>query len=82
MATAVARDGMLEGPDLSGLAALLAETALPVVASGGVAALSDLAALADLAADGRRVAGAIVGKAIVEGRFSVEEGLAACAASD
>jgi phosphoribosylformimino-5-aminoimidazole carboxamide ribotide isomerase len=81
VATAVARDGMLEGPDLSGLAALLAETALPVVASGGVASLADLAALAALTARGHRLTGAIVGKAIVDGRFSVEEGLAACAAS-
>ncbi len=82
VATAVARDGMLEGPDFSGLAALLAETALPVVASGGVASLADLTALAGLQAGGRRLAGAIVGKAIVDGRFSVGEGLAACAASD
>lgn len=82
VATAVARDGMLEGPDLSGLAALLTDTALPVVASGGVASLADLRALADLTAPGRRLAGAIVGKAIVDGRFSVEEGVAACAASD
>ncbi len=81
VATAVARDGMLEGPDLSGLAALLAETALPLVASGGVASLGDLSALADLAAGGRRLAGAIVGKAIVDGRFSVEEGMDTCAAS-
>jgi phosphoribosylformimino-5-aminoimidazole carboxamide ribotide isomerase len=81
VATAVARDGMLEGPDLSGLALLLAGTALPVVASGGVAALADLTAVGSLVARGRRVAGAIVGKAIVDGRFSVEEGVAACAAS-
>ncbi len=82
VATAVARDGMLEGPDLSGLAALLADTALPVVASGGVSSLADLTALADLVALGHGLAGAIVGKAIVDGRFSVAEGVAACAASD
>jgi phosphoribosylformimino-5-aminoimidazole carboxamide ribotide isomerase len=82
IATAVARDGMLSGPDLSGLEALLAATALPVVASGGVASLDDLAALARLRVAGRTVAGAIVGKALVEGRFGVEEGVAACAASD
>lgn len=81
VATSVARDGMLEGPDLAGLQALLEATALPVVASGGVSTLADLAALAGLAAGGRRLAGAIVGKAIVEGRLSVEEGVAACAAS-
>ena len=81
VATSVARDGMLSGPDLAGLRALLAATSLPVVASGGVAGVEDLTALAGLAAAGRRLAGAIVGKAIVEGRFSVEEGIAACAAS-
>jgi phosphoribosylformimino-5-aminoimidazole carboxamide ribotide isomerase len=79
--TSVARDGMLRGPDFAGLQALLRATSLPVVASGGVSGLDDLAALAELEADGRRLAGAIVGKAIVEGRLSVEEGVAACAAS-
>ena len=82
VATAVAHDGMLSGPDLEGLRALLAATALPVVASGGVGATSDLVALAGLGSSARRLSGAIVGKALVEGRFSVEEGLAACAASD
>jgi phosphoribosylformimino-5-aminoimidazole carboxamide ribotide isomerase len=81
VATAVARDGMLSGPDLAGLRALLGATSLPVVASGGVSGAEDLAALARLEASGRGLAGAIVGKAIVEGRLSVEEGLAACAVS-
>ncbi len=79
--TAVARDGMLSGPDLGGLASLLATTALPVVASGGVSATSDLEALAALGSPARRLSGAIVGKALVEGRFSVEEGIAACETS-
>ena len=81
VATSVARDGMLSGPDLPGLETLLATTSLPVVASGGVSGAGDLVALARLAAAGRRLAGAIVGKALVEGRLSVEEGIAACAAS-
>jgi phosphoribosylformimino-5-aminoimidazole carboxamide ribonucleotide (ProFAR) isomerase len=51
------------------------------VASGGVGSTTDLAALAQLEAGGRRLAGVIVGKALVEGRFSVAEGVAACAAS-
>ncbi len=76
VATSIARDGMLEGPDLSGLGHLLEWTALPVVASGGVASLDDLRTLARLP-----LAGVIVGKALVEGRFSVEEALAACAPS-
>jgi phosphoribosylformimino-5-aminoimidazole carboxamide ribotide isomerase len=79
--TPVARDGMLTGPDLEGMAALLGQTALPLVASGGVSTAEDLVGLARLTAGGRGLAGAIVGRALVEGRFSVEEGLAACAAS-
>jgi len=81
VATSVARDGMLSGPDLAGLQALLAATSLPVVASGGVSSLDDLVALAALEAGDRRLSGAIVGKAIVEGRFSVQEGMVACAPS-
>ena len=81
VATSVARDGMLSGPDVAGLQALLEATSLPVVASGGVSGVGDLEALAGLTAAGRRLSGAIVGKAIVEGRLSVEEGMAACAAS-
>ncbi len=79
--TPVARDGMLSGPDTEGMAALLLQTALPLVASGGVSATRDLLGLARLQAAGRRLRGAIVGRALVEKRFSVEEGLAACAAS-
>ena len=81
VATSVARDGMLSGPDLAGLGTVLAATALPVVASGGVSGVADLVALARLEFAGRTLAGAIVGKAIAEGRLSVEEGIAACAAS-
>jgi phosphoribosylformimino-5-aminoimidazole carboxamide ribonucleotide (ProFAR) isomerase len=79
--TEVERDGTLEGPNVDALAALLQQTALPLVASGGVGATQDLSRLAHLQVDGRSLAGAIVGKALVEGRFSVEEGIAACAAS-
>jgi phosphoribosylformimino-5-aminoimidazole carboxamide ribotide isomerase len=81
VATAVARDGMLSGPDVAGLERLLAATALPVVASGGVSSADDLSVLARLEVTGRRLAGAVVGKALLEGRLSLKEGLAACAAS-
>jgi phosphoribosylformimino-5-aminoimidazole carboxamide ribotide isomerase len=81
VATSIARDGMLEGPDIGGLRSLLGTTALPLIASGGVGSLDDLKALAGLSVDGRRLTGVIVGKALVEGRFSVEEAVAACAAS-
>jgi phosphoribosylformimino-5-aminoimidazole carboxamide ribotide isomerase len=88
VATAIALDGMLAGPDIEGMRSLLGTTKLPVVASGGVSALADLAALATLsvpAADATRpprtLAGVIVGKALVELRFTVEEAMAACALS-
>jgi phosphoribosylformimino-5-aminoimidazole carboxamide ribotide isomerase len=81
--TAIERDGMLGGPDLVGLAAVLGATALPVIASGGVGSVEDILALADLsvgaAGDERRLSGAITGRALVEGRLTVEEGVAACA---
>jgi phosphoribosylformimino-5-aminoimidazole carboxamide ribotide isomerase len=81
--TDIGRDGMLRGPDLTGLGAVLDVTAFDVIASGGVGDLSDVAALAALRgpASGRRLAGAIVGKALYEGRLTVAEGVAACAAS-
>jgi phosphoribosylformimino-5-aminoimidazole carboxamide ribotide isomerase len=80
--TQVERDGTLEGPNVDALGVLLERTALPLVASGGVGTTKDLTGLAQMARGGRRLAGAIVGKALVEGRFSVQEGIAACAASD
>jgi phosphoribosylformimino-5-aminoimidazole carboxamide ribotide isomerase len=67
-------DGTLEGPDLDGLAAVLDATSLDVVASGGVGSLDDLRRLAGLrGANGRELAGAIVGRAIYERRFSPEQ---------
>jgi phosphoribosylformimino-5-aminoimidazole carboxamide ribotide isomerase len=79
--TAIGRDGTLEGPDVELLATALEATPADVVASGGVGSLADLEALATLEAGGRRLAGAIVGTALHEGVFSVEEAVAACAAS-
>jgi len=71
--TSVSQDGTLDGPDLAVLAAAMAATGVPIVASGGVGRLEDLRALADLG-----VAGVIVGRALFEGRFTVEEAVAAC----
>ena len=76
--TDISRDGMLGGPDLDGLAGVLAATRHPVVASGGVGTLDDLRALAMVEAGGRLLAGAIAGTAIHEGVFSVREGVLAC----
>ena len=73
VATDIDRDGTMDGPDLSGLAALVEATEVPVVASGGVGGLDDLDALAGLERGGRRLEGVIVGKALYEGRFTVIE---------
>jgi phosphoribosylformimino-5-aminoimidazole carboxamide ribotide isomerase len=75
--TEISRDGTLAGPDLDGLAAALGRTRLAVIASGGIGSLDDVRALARLEVDGRRLAGAITGKALYEGRFTVPEALAA-----
>jgi phosphoribosylformimino-5-aminoimidazole carboxamide ribotide isomerase len=78
--TDISRDGTLAGPDLENLAAALDATAVDVIASGGIGSLADIEALSSLEAGGRRLAGVIVGKALYEGRFTVEEAMAACAA--
>ncbi len=74
--TDISRDGTLEGPDLVGLRDVVEATPVDVIASGGVGTLDDLRALVAIEAEGRRLAGAITGKAIYEGRFTVEEGVA------
>ncbi len=69
--TDVTRDGMLEGPNLQLLTEVCQHTDAHVVASGGVASLDDLRALRDLGVYG--VEGAIVGKALYAGRFTLAE---------
>ncbi len=73
--TDIARDGMLQGSDLSGLSNVLTETAVDVIASGGVGSLADLQDLNRLNVDGRRLAGVIVGKALYENRFHLGDAL-------
>jgi phosphoribosyl isomerase A len=72
--TDVNKDGMLQGPNLDLLRNVCAATDKPVVASGGITELSDLEALTDLLSDG--VEGAIIGTALYEGRFTLEDALA------
>jgi phosphoribosylformimino-5-aminoimidazole carboxamide ribotide isomerase len=71
--TDVARDGMLRGADIDGTITLAKETQLRVIASGGVSALSEIR---QLAASGM-VAGAIVGMALYQDRFSLPAAIAA-----
>ena len=75
--TDVGRDGTMTGPNLDLLRGVCAATDRPVVASGGVSSLEDLRAIATLVPDG--VEGAIVGKALYAGAFTLEEALAAVA---
>ncbi len=75
--TDIEKDGMLRGPNLDLLREVCARTSRPVVASGGVSSLADLRAIAGLVPDG--VEGAIVGKALYAGAFTLPEALAAVA---
>jgi len=77
--TEIGRDGTLEGPDLVGLGEVLSVTALPVIASGGVGSLADLRALVALRSAHRSLAGAIVGRALYEGAFTLDEALSVVA---
>jgi phosphoribosylanthranilate isomerase len=73
--TDVTKDGTLRGPNLDLLREVCARTGSPVVASGGVSSLADLEAIAGLVPLG--VEGAIVGKALYAGAFTLEEALKA-----
>lgn len=69
--TDVSRDGMLRGPDVAGAVAL-SRSGAQVIASGGVSTLDDIHAVREAG-----LAGAIVGRALYEGRFSLRDALAA-----
>lgn len=73
--TDVTKDGTLNGPNLELLAGVAERTDAPVIASGGVSSIDDLRAIATLTGAG--VEGAIVGKALYAGRFTLPEALAA-----
>jgi phosphoribosylformimino-5-aminoimidazole carboxamide ribonucleotide (ProFAR) isomerase len=71
--TDVAKDGMLQGPNLDLLRQVLAKTNSPVVASGGISSLEDISKLCQLVSSG--LEGAILGKALYAKRFSLEQAL-------
>ena len=72
--TDVTKDGTMRGPNVELLRQFCAATDSPVVASGGISSLDDLRTLRGLAGDG--VEGAIVGKALYAGAFTLPEALA------
>jgi 1-(5-phosphoribosyl)-5-[(5-phosphoribosylamino)methylideneamino] imidazole-4-carboxamide isomerase/N-(5'phosphoribosyl)anthranilate isomerase len=71
--TDVTKDGTLQGPNLELLKEVCAATKKPVVASGGISSLADIKALCSLNEIG--VEGAIVGKALYAGAFTLEQAL-------
>ena len=73
--TDVTKDGTLAGPNLDLLSSVAERTDAPVIASGGVSSLDDLRAIATLTGSG--VEGAIIGKALYAGRFTLPQALAA-----
>ncbi len=72
--TDIARDGMMQGPNLEATAALAAAISIPVIASGGVSSLDDIRNLLQIEASG--VEGVITGKAIYNGALSLREAVA------
>jgi phosphoribosylformimino-5-aminoimidazole carboxamide ribotide isomerase len=76
--TDIARDGMLSGLNLPETAALAGQVNVPVIASGGVADIADILALKDFASTTPNLSGAIIGRALYDGRLKASEALAAC----
>jgi phosphoribosylformimino-5-aminoimidazole carboxamide ribonucleotide (ProFAR) isomerase len=66
LCTAIERDGTLQGPDVELVRHVVERSRLPVLAAGGVGSDDDLEALAETGAEG-----AIVGRALLEGRLSL-----------
>lgn len=71
--TDVTKDGTLQGPNVDLLRQVMDRTDRPVVASGGISSLDDIIALRELVPDG--LEGAIVGKALYAGKFTLAEAL-------
>ena len=72
--TDIARDGMLGGPNLTALREIAAYSSFPVIASGGISRIEDLKAVQSL---GPQITGAIVGKALYDGKLDYRAALAA-----
>ncbi|MGW8312275.1 MAG: 1-(5-phosphoribosyl)-5-[(5-phosphoribosylamino)methylideneamino]imidazole-4-carboxamide isomerase [Desulfuromonadales bacterium] len=72
--TDIARDGMMQGPNLAATAALAKAISIPVIASGGVSSLDDIRNLLRIESAG--IAGVITGKAIYNGSLNLREAVA------
>jgi phosphoribosylformimino-5-aminoimidazole carboxamide ribotide isomerase len=71
--TDIARDGMLQGLDMEGTRGLAEALSIPVIASGGLASIDDVKAL--MQPENRKIAGAITGRALYDGRLDAREAL-------
>ncbi|MEY4491708.1 MAG: hypothetical protein RL085_119 [Actinomycetota bacterium] len=78
--TDVTKDGTLKGPNLELLRQVMQKTSKPVVASGGISSLQDIRDLRALVGEG--LEGAILGKSLYAGKFTLEEALAIASARD
>lgn len=74
--TDVAKDGMLQGPNVEATAALAAATDVPVIASGGVGTLEHIRSL-----KGKQIAGVILGRSLHDGRVKLSDAIRLAAAS-
>jgi len=74
--TDISRDGMLEGPNIAELEAMLKATSLEIVASGGVSTLEDITELKSLESLG--LVGVIIGKALYEGKIDLAQAIRLC----
>ena len=72
--TDIAQDGMMAGPNLAALRAMVDCSPVPIIASGGITHVEDILAIKSL---GSRIEGAIVGKALYEGKLDLQEALSA-----
>jgi phosphoribosylformimino-5-aminoimidazole carboxamide ribotide isomerase len=68
--TSIAQDGMLTGPDLQTLGSAAMYSNVKVIAAGGIGAIGDLEALREIGCEG-----AVIGKALYEGRFTLKEAI-------
>ncbi|MDR7073043.1 1-(5-phosphoribosyl)-5-[(5-phosphoribosylamino)methylideneamino]imidazole-4-carboxamide isomerase [Fictibacillus barbaricus] len=70
--TDISKDGMLQGPNIEAIGELARVTGKEVIASGGVSSIQDLI---NVKKDERKIAGAIIGKALYTGRFTLSDAI-------
>lgn len=74
--TDISKDGMLSGPNTKEITRLVERFSINIIASGGISGLKDISALR--AIESPKMAGVIIGKALMEGKFSLKEAINLC----